>query len=223
MDALLLFLKNAEVWIYALLGLVGLIYARKFIIAWTEYRRALFGLERDNAQRKVGEAASILILALAMTAGEFILASFVVPAYPAIQGLPTATLSVLTTPLPPPADGGEAGTPTAALTPVLGSNCHPGSLEFTDPTAGGTVTGKVTLKGTVKTGDFGFYKYQFAQAGSESWVTIAAGNTQVVDGVLGPWDTTSLTPGDYQLRLVVTGHQGEEQTPCTIPISITAP
>jgi hypothetical protein len=224
MDEILVFLKNAEAWIYALLGMVGLIYARKFYQSFAEYRRALFGLERDNAQRRLSEAVSMLILVAVIGIGEFLMVTFLVPTYPGIQAIPTSTLNVLATPLASlPASASETHPELTMAPPALAVNCPPGILEFMDPIAGQELNGKVTLTGTVNVGDFGFYKYQFALAGSESWVTIAAGNIQVIEGELGPWDTSTLTPGDYQLRLVVTDHQGAEQTPCTIPIRIITP
>jgi hypothetical protein len=226
MNELLLFLKNSEVWVYTILGLVGLIYARKFFVSFSEYRRALFGLEKDNARGKVSESASMLILVTVIAVGEFMLASFLVPSYPGIQPLPTSTLDVLATPLASlqvSAAIAADGTPVPTTTAVLGTNCPAGQLEFTNPLPGGEVKGKVVLKGTISVADFGFYKYQFAPAASEDWVTIAAGNIAVVDGELGPWDTSLYMPGDYQLRLIVTDHQGLETTPCIIPIRIIAP
>ncbi len=58
--------------------------------------------------------------------------------------------------------------------------------------------------------------------GSEEWMTIAAGNEIKIDGELNPWDTTSLTPGDYQLRLVATNNLGEALPPCIIPVRVLA-
>ena len=62
-----------------------------------------------------------------------------------------------------------------------------------------------------------------ALRGSDTWATILAGTEVKVNDVLGQWDTTALTPGDYQLRVVVTDNQGVAQTPCVIPIRILAP
>ena len=47
--------------------------------------------------------------------------------------------------------------------------------------------------------------------------------TPVPNNSLGQWDTSILTPGDYQLRLVVTNTQGQSLPPCIIPLRITAP
>jgi hypothetical protein len=42
-------------------------------------------------------------------------------------------------------------------------------------------------------------------------------------GLLGVWDATSLSPGQYTLRLVVHRQDGTRLTPCEVPISITRP
>jgi hypothetical protein len=224
MDNILVFLKSAEVWIYALTGLVGVVYLRKFLASLGDYRKALFGLEKENARHRVSEAVSMLLLAAVIGGGEFLLVTFLVPSIPNIQILPTPTLDILTTPLTRfETPVGTQSAQTTAVPPSLAVNCPPGRLEFTDPLAGQEISGKVTLMGTVAVDDFGFYKYQFAKAESDSWVTIAAGNTLVRNAELGPWDTSTLMPGDYQLRIMVTDHQGAEQTPCTIPIRIKAP
>src|SRR5512133_464921 len=118
MEEILRFLKTNEVWIYILLGLVGLWYLRKLLLALSEWRGALFGLEKDNAQRKLSEAMSVLILLALMGAGEFLLVSFVSPTFPGIAALPTPTLDILATPtvtLAPqgtlPGPGTSEGTP----------------------------------------------------------------------------------------------------------------
>jgi hypothetical protein len=88
---------------------------------------------------------------------------------------------------------------------------------------GDKISGTVTLQGTVNVTDLGYYKYEYATAGSDTWTTIAAGNTKIVDQPLGgTWDTSELTPGDYQLRLVVTDHQNNQLPECTIQITITS-
>jgi len=256
MEDLLRFLKNNEVWIYVLLGLVGLWYIRKLFQALSEWRGALFGLEKDNAQRRLSEAASVLILLALMGTGEFLLVSFVSPGFPRVDAVPTPTLDILATPtvtlspqetLPLPGTPAPAGTALAvgsvagtAAVPARsivtgsaeaqGSNgCIPGKLEFLDPDKlGKELKGAVILKGTVDVPDFGFYKYEFTTPGSNNWVTIAAGEelvnaTSAKPNELGPWDTKTLTPGDYLLRLVVTDHQGNKLPECVIPVRVSAP
>jgi hypothetical protein len=72
----------------------------------------------------------------------------------------------------------------------------------------------------VNISNFGFYKYEVAPQGSDTWATISAGRAIVNNGSLGRWDTTALTPGDYQLRLVVTDNQGQALQACVVPVRV---
>jgi len=116
-EALRLF-RAYEVWIYLLLGLGALYFVRKFILAWQELRDSGFGLERENAQLRLNQAAGFLVLLLAMAISEFVLVSFIAPSVPGAIPLPTPTLDLLaspTTTLPPTTPG--AGSLPVAATP----------------------------------------------------------------------------------------------------------
>ena len=80
------------------------------------------------------------------------------------------------------------------------------------------------LKGTVNVENIGFYKYEFALMGSDTWTTIAAGNTIIKNDLLGgAWDTSALVPGDYELRLVVNDNENNPLPACMIQVTIEAP
>jgi hypothetical protein len=111
-----------------------------------------------------------------------------------------------------------ANQPQAAQPNAAG--CTSGQIELTYPEAGDEIKGIIELTGTVNIPNFGFYKYEVAPNGSDTWATIAAGRTAVTGGSLGRWDTTALTPGDYQLRLVVIDNQGTSLPPCVVPIQV---
>jgi hypothetical protein len=91
---------------------------------------------------------------------------------------------------------------------------------LTSPKPGEEIKGSIELTGTVNISNFGFYKYEVAPQGSETWATISAGRNIVVNGPLGRWDTTAMTPGDYQLRLVVTDNEGQALQACVVPVRI---
>ncbi len=76
------------------------------------------------------------------------------------------------------------------------------------------------LIGTVDIPQFGFYKFEVSPAGAENWSTVFAGREVIHDDVLGRIDTGELTPGDYELRLVITDNLGEALPPCVIPIRV---
>jgi hypothetical protein len=68
------FLTKYEVWIYILAGGVAIIYARKIILALEDRRAAVFGLERENANRQLVAAGTLLGLMVLLGLAEFILA-----------------------------------------------------------------------------------------------------------------------------------------------------
>jgi hypothetical protein len=232
MEEALRFFRTYELWIYLLLALGGIVYVRKFILAWDELRGAAFGLERESAQARINHSASMLVLLLVMAIAEFSLVTFVAPSFPGANPLLTPTLDLLATPTTTlPAEQASLGpeqelAPTTTLPPVAplqGEGCLPGQVELAEPMDGKEVIGVVTLMGTVKSENFGFYKYEVARPGDPLWLTIQAGRDIVEDGELGQWDTRSLQNGDYQLRLVVTDNQGETLPPCIIQVRINNP
>ena len=93
-------------------------------------------------------------------------------------------------------------------------------LGFALDKPGDEIKGTIELTGTVDIPNFGFYKYEVAPNGSDTWATIAAGREVVKDASLGRWDTTALTPGDYQLRLVLVDNQGTVLPPCVVPVQV---
>jgi hypothetical protein len=236
MNEILRLLKTFEVWIYILLGLVGLFYFQKFFRALNEWHGTIFGLERDNAQRRLNEAVTVLVLSLLIAACEFSITTFVIPTIPGMQILSTPTLNVLITPtitlaaLPTnlQISSQPAGqeTPTVTPTPASGqpsNGCVPGKIEFTTPVNGAEVSGSVALKGTLVVENFGFYKYEYSKPGSTTWITIAAGNKIEPDGSLGSWDVSLLMPGDYLLHIIVYDNKGQALPACVVSVKVSTP
>lgn len=217
------FLTKFEVWIYILTGGIGLIYIRKMILAIQERRAAVFGLERENANRQLASAGSMLGLLFLLAAGEFTLVTFVSPFLPQVKTLPTPTLNLLATPTVTlqvnagnAATGGTPGTPV----PAQSNGCIPGQLEFTNVTPGQEFSKTIRLEGTTNVPGFGFYKYEYGQPGQNNWVTIAAGNEIKIKAEIGAWNISQLPQGDYVLRLVVVNQQNESMPPCEVPIRV---
>ncbi len=98
MEVILPYLRNYEVWIYSLLGLIAVVYLKKLIDAWRDWQGTVFGLEREVAQRRFSTALTILFLLVAFILLEFLTVSFIAPSYPQNISLPTATLDLLATP-----------------------------------------------------------------------------------------------------------------------------
>lgn len=91
---------------------------------------------------------------------------------------------------------------------------------ITSPKAGDEVRGSVELIGTAGIPNFGFYKLEVAPLGGSTWAIFSAGSKPVRNGSLGKWDTTALTPGDYQLQLVVTDNQGAALPSCIVSVRV---
>ncbi len=223
MSAIYQFLARYEIPIYILLLIGGLFAARWLLHAWNEWRDARYSLEKEFALRRMGQAIAGVILLLVLLCAEFSVASFIAPGLPAAMSVPTATLDVISTPLgtiSPDLATQLALTPSPAPTGAAAQGCVPNEVDISSPKSGTEVQGTVDIQGTVNIPDFGFYKYEVSPAGADTWATISAGRQKVIDGSLGQWDTTVLSPGDYQLRLVVTDNQGRALAPCIITIRI---
>jgi hypothetical protein len=226
MAAIYRFLSTYEVLIYIVLAIGGLFAGRWLWSSWNEWRRAVFNLEREFALRRMGRAVALLSLVLILSCAELITASIIVPSLPASFFLATSTLDLLSTPtgtISAELATQIALTPRPVPTLEGAQGCQPGRLMITSPKAGSEVSGTVDIQGTVDIPNFGFYKYEVAPINSDTWATISAGRDIRVDQSLGSWDTTAVTPGDYQLRLVVTDNQGQALPACIIPVRVLPP
>ncbi|MCX6054025.1 MAG: hypothetical protein NTZ74_03755 [Chloroflexi bacterium] len=226
MDSLLRFLNQYELLFYVLAGMVFLVYVRKVYLAWREWSMALFGLEKEYSQRNINQGITILIFCGLVIAGIFAINTFVSPAVPGVQLLPTPTVDLTAQPAlivetPQVQETINGLIPT--LTAFLDKGCVPGQIEWTYPQEGGSISGKVELKGTVNVLDLGFYKVEYAPIDSDTWISIVAGHDAITNAPFGGnWDTRSLTPGDYQFRLVVFNNQELPLPECTIKALIKA-
>lgn len=226
------FFRTYEMWMYVILALAGLVYIRKFILSWEDLRRAAFGLERESAQSSLNQSAGMLVLLFLMAVAVFVLVSFVAPSFPASNPLITPTMDLLASPTTTlVVEGTEEAltTPTieamaqTATVGVVGEGCVPGQIMLSEPVDGTEINGVIVVRGTADIQNFGFYKYELARPGETIWLTIQAGRDIIREGELGQWDTRTLAPGDYMLRLVVTDNQGESLEPCVIRVHVNNP
>jgi len=234
MQDALRFFQAYEIWIYVLLGFVGIFYLRKFFLAWQELKGAVFGLERENAQGRLNQAASVLLFVLSLMVAEFILTSFIIPANPAVMPIFTPTLNLLATPTitlevnamrqtDENASALQETPPAAALLSSSQSGqCLEGQIFISSPQNGAEVSGIVEISGSANVPNFGFYKIEMRRIDEQDWLTILAGNQIQADGLLGTWNTALLSPSVYQLRLVIVDNQGAALPPCEIQISVVS-
>ena len=232
MEEALSFFRTYEMWMYVILLLAGIIYIRRFILAWEELRRAAFGLERESAQSHLNQSAGMLVLLFIMAVAIFVIVSFVAPAFPASIPLQTPTMDLLASPsatleegtFPEPLETPTVDLPSLTATiEVVGEGCIPGQIMLSDPVDGAQISGVIVILGTANVENFGFYKYEVARLGETVWQTIQAGRDLVENGELGQWDTRTMAPGDYMLRLVIVDNQGESLDPCVIRVNVNNP
>ena len=237
MEYVIKFLADFEVPIYLILGIVAVVYLRRIVISLEEKRTAIFGLEREAAQRKVTAAASILVLVGLMTVMEFVVATFLAGELAQAPTFATSTIEVLTTPtttlsgsIPSTTLSGlipTDATPTPTIYPQaqiegIDSQCVNDILEIDSPEHEAEVKGVVEIIGSVNTPSLGSYRYDFSTMGEPKWQTIAAGSGVHIDENLGNWYTSDLAPGPYMLRLVALDNEGNETSTCVIVVNVTA-
>ena len=216
-------LASYEPLIYIALAIGGLFAFRRMWRSWREWRDSVYGLEREFALRRLVQATGAAFLILVLVFVEFFVATFIAPSLPATDILATPTLDLLLTPaetLSPEQATQAALSPVTQSVPSGMSGCIPDQIMITAPEAGATVTGTVEITGTANVPNFGFFKYEVAQMGSQNWATISAGREPKINEVLGTWNTSSLTNGDYFLRLVITDNVGISLEPCVIAVGV---
>jgi len=216
-------LASYEPLIYIALAIGGLFAFRRMWRSWREWRDSVYGLEREFALRRLGQATAAAFFILALVFVEFFIATFIAPSLPATDILATPTLDLLLTPentLSPKQATQAALSPVTQAAPSGMSGCVPDQIMITAPEPGADVTGTVKITGTANVPNFGFFKYEFAPRGSQNWATISAKREPVTDGEIGDWNTTSLTNGEYFLRLVITDNVGVAMEPCVIALRV---
>ena len=87
--------------------------------------------------------------------------------------------------------------------PVLAQDGNQATISY--PIEAQIVQGVVTISGSVTVLGFSSYKISFAYENdpTQTWFELSSSSLPVFEGELGAWDTTTLTDGDYSLRLQV--------------------
>lgn len=229
MMALLRFIVRFETLLYILLGVVVAFTIRSIFTSWKQWRTALFGIEKEKSQSTFNQGLTIVIFCAFLALTVFILTTFVAPGVPNLAQVATPTVDLTAQATVAQGVALQVTQTTSGLIPTLNTvfdkGCIAGQIEWTNPTDGSVISGSVILEGTVNVDDLGYYKYEYAVAGSDVWKTIAAGSSKVVEGPLGgTWDTTAddIIPGDYQLRLIVYDHANNVYPECMINITIVS-
>lgn len=233
MDEALRFFRVYEGWIYFFIAVGAFLYIRRLYANWREMRSTIFGLERESAQTRFNQAITILVLLILIGIGEFVIVSYVAPLRPESNPLLTPTIDLVSTAtatLPAEAVLLEAEgtmTPEEGPTPTIDARigvCVTNQLEITSPQPGDQLLGEIEIVGSANVESFGFYKLEVTPQSQATWRTIQAGRSPVANDVLvSSWDTSTLAPGDYLLRLVVTTTSGASLPDCQVSVTILIP
>ena len=229
MSAALNFFEIYENAIYFILGLGGIIYGWRFWAAWQRLRIAVYGLEREIAQRDVNHAAVFLFVLFMLSVSVFSIVTFSAPFIPVETLIATPTIDLLSDSSGTGVEGAgtaqiQGDVPTVTPLPTVSVNpddCVPGFIDMSPPAIGDTIRGTINVEGTVDVEDFGFFQIEYARIQDGLWLPISVNHNIVIDGLLVEnWDTSSIPPGDYVLQLLVTDNSGLAYKPCRRPIRI---
>jgi hypothetical protein len=94
-------------------------------------------------------------------------------------------------------------------------------IAITSPAPDEVLRGQVTITGRLDLVSFASAALEFAYASNptDTWFNIQTFSQPIADSTLAVWDTTSITDGDYVLRLRVNFEDGTSQE-ATIPIKV---
>ncbi len=100
-------------------------------------------------------------------------------------------------------------TPTPTKAPPLGTrSCPRREVCITYPPMNATLRGVVQFRGTATRPNFDYYKFEYKPEGAQNWSFLVRFNRPVTNGVLMDWDTRTVRPGAYWLRLIVVDKTG---------------
>jgi tetratricopeptide (TPR) repeat protein len=93
---------------------------------------------------------------------------------------------------------------------------------ITSPVPNAQLSGRVAIRGTATLPDFQFYKVEYGIGRNPGhWSSIGeVVREPVIDGELIIWDTTSLPPGEYVIRLTVVDTTGNYPPPYEVAIKV---
>jgi hypothetical protein len=215
----LTFLRDYEIAGYYLLGLISLRYIYLFIAAQIRLSKTIFGLERQlflgRRTGALGRLALIAVIAGAVYAAVHI-------GLPQAQSAEQTRLAAI-----------AAHQPAATLTPtpmeqfgVDVSGCTNAQATIQLPKPGDAVKGKVPIRITADIPNFAFYKIELGRPDEQDvWTTLFNDNNAatVAEPYTWTWDSTTVPPGVYHLRLTVLAADLTFPTPCIVPVQVLAP
>lgn len=234
MEIITSLIEQYALWIFVGLALAALWYIQAI---WRSHRRfgiSVYGLEREAASIDRSRAFSMLLVVGALSSLVYLTSQYISPnltlflpeeATPAVilmTAKPTLTPDIFIV-LPGQPTPTLAGSPTPIFVntalPAGGVGCNNPLATIISPLPGAVIAGLVEVQGVASIPDFAFYVLEISTLGG-NWLNLYTHNEPVSGGVIGQWDTSLYSVGDYSFRLVVYDASGAFAEPCTIPITI---
>ena len=230
METIVQFVARIAPFIYGLAA-IGVFFAIRGIVQATQALRvAVFGLEREDARERRRRSVNAILSLSGLSFVVYIIASVLEPNLSGVASEPTPTPVVFVTE-EPTATEIRLLYPTITPTILVGADlptsdpsingCEILGANISNPVAGQTVAGQVTVEGQANILNFSEYKFELrGESTGGAWVVVGNYPAPVSDGFLGTWDSTSLPSGSYTLRLVVLRPDGSFPTPCEVPLLV---
>jgi hypothetical protein len=231
------FVESYENVLYGILGFLGLLYLRGYIVATYKLRIGTYIVERETAINDRNIAMSVLIGLSGMICMVYFGARSILPAMDTILSVPNNPNEdvVMITKVPTVTPDvilllpGQA-TPVVSKEldirrrvntqiPIGGSGCDNKKAIIYSPLPGAVLSGKVEVQGTADIVDFAFYVLEISTLG-DNWLTVHTQDIPVSSDILGNWNASFYPQGEYGFRLVVYNAAGAYPVPCVIPIYI---
>ncbi len=116
-------------------------------------------------------------------------------------------------------------TPAATLIALPTLTPTPAPFGIFAPTEGQPVHGVVNILGTSASDGFQSFNVAFEDDSSatSTWFPLSSSNQPVTSGVLAVWDTTSITDGDYRIRLQAVLAEGTREATITVRVRNYSP
>jgi hypothetical protein len=215
----LTFLHDYEIAGYYLLGLISLRYIYLFFAAQIHLSKTIFGLERQLILgRRTGALGRLALIAVVVGS----LYAAVHLGLPRAQSAEQTRLAAI-----------ASHQPVATLTPtpmeqfgVDVSGCTNEKATIQLPKPGDAVKGKISIRIIADIPNFAFYKIELGRPDEpDVWTTLFNDNKVATEAepFTWPWDSTTVPPGVYHLRLTVMAADLTFPTPCIVPIQVLAP
>jgi hypothetical protein len=235
MTTLLEFIARISPFIYGLAAIGTFFALRRVIQGRNSLRIAVFGLEREAARNQLRSGLSTIFTLALMASVAYIITNIVVPNLNGSLNEPTPTpvvfvtqqitpteIRVLFPTVTPTAFLPSSGTAVPTFDPTI-NGCEILGARILEPAPNQPVAGQVVVQGEANILNQAQYKFELRGATTGNiWVVVGTfPGAPVPQGYLGSWDSTSLIPGNYTLRLIVMRDDGSFPTPCEVPIVVT--